>query len=138
MALLEKHLRVKKSTLPGAGKGLFTKKDIAKGERIVEYKGRVTDWKNADHDNNFTIFMVRRDYVIDARPYKKALAKYANDARGLVRVKGVVNNAEYEEADDKRIYITAIKDIPAGSEILVSYGKDYWDVIRYNRKLERA
>ena len=138
MALLEKYLVVKKSTLPGAGKGLFTKRDIAKGERIVEYKGRITDWKTADHRDNPTIFMVSRNHVIDARPFKKALAKYANDARGLVRVKGIVNNAEYEETDDKRIYITALKDIPAGSEIFVAYGKEYWDVIRYNQKLERA
>ena len=29
----------------------------------------------------------------------------------------------------------AAKDIPAGSEIIVSYGKEYWDVIRENIKL---
>ncbi|MBL0329225.1 MAG: SET domain-containing protein-lysine N-methyltransferase [Bacteroidetes bacterium] len=32
---------IKKSTIPGAGKGLFTKKDIKKGERIVEYLGEI-------------------------------------------------------------------------------------------------
>jgi hypothetical protein len=103
----------------------------------VEYKGRVTDWKNADHENNGTIFMVSRRHVIDPRPWKTAIAKYANDARGLTRKKGITNNAEYEEEGTK-VYITAIKDIPAGSEIFVGYGKEYWDVIRYNLRLQQS
>jgi hypothetical protein len=41
MALLEKHLRIKRSLLPGAGKGLFTTKFIPKGTRIVEYKEKL-------------------------------------------------------------------------------------------------
>jgi hypothetical protein len=41
MVLLEDQLIVKKSSLPGSGKGLFTKKLIPKGTRIVEYKGRI-------------------------------------------------------------------------------------------------
>ncbi|PZR24775.1 MAG: SET domain-containing protein-lysine N-methyltransferase, partial [Azospira oryzae] len=48
MALLEKHLYVKKSTLPGAGKGLFTKVFIPKGTRIIEYKGEVLTWKEVE------------------------------------------------------------------------------------------
>jgi SET domain-containing protein len=77
---------------------------------------------------------VKRDHVINAEPYKKALARFANDARGLKRVKGVINNAEYKE-DGLRVFIVAKRDIPAGSEILVDYGKEYWDVIRYNNRI---
>src|SRR5690606_40160989 len=51
MALLEKHLYVKKSTLPNSGKGLFTKVFIPKGTRIVEYKGRRTVWKDVKDDD---------------------------------------------------------------------------------------
>jgi SET domain-containing protein len=39
--------------------------------------------------------------------------------------------------DDKKVFIEAIKDIPAGSEILVSYGKEYWDVMKENAKFEK-
>ncbi len=135
MALLEKQLVVKKSTLPNAGKGLFTKKPIPKGARIVEYKGKITSWKDADHRNggNGYIYYVKRYHVIDALPYKKALARYANDARGIVRVKGITNNSEYVE-DGLKAYITSTKDIPANGEIFVGYGKEYWDVIRDNIK----
>jgi SET domain-containing protein len=138
MALLEKQLVVKKSTLPGSGKGLFTKKAIPKGTRIVEYKGRITSWKDSDHRNgaNGYIYYVKRYHVIDALPYKKALARFANDAKGISRVKGITNNSEYLE-DGLKVYITATKDIPANAEIFVGYGKEYWDVIRENRKLAK-
>jgi hypothetical protein len=43
MAFLEKQLYLKKSHLPGAGKGLFTRKAIAKGSRICEYTGQKKD-----------------------------------------------------------------------------------------------
>ena len=135
MVLLEDQLVVKKSKLPGAGKGLFTKKFIPRGTKIVEYKGRISTWKEVNHqkgDNGY-IFYVKRDHVIDAAPYKKALARFANDARGINKVKGITNNSEYKEFG-LRVFIVANKDIPAGSEILVDYGKDYWKVIRYNRR----
>ena len=51
MAFLEKQLYVKKSTLPNAGKGLFTKKLIPKGTRIVEYKGKTRTWKEVQKDD---------------------------------------------------------------------------------------
>jgi uncharacterized protein len=136
MALLEKQLFVKRSTIPESGKGLFTKKFIPKGTRIVEYKGRISRWKDVkDEDGkNGYIFYVNRNHVIDGKPYKKALARYANDARGLVKIKGVSNNSDYI-IDGKKAYIESKKDIPAGAEILVDYGKDYWKVIRDNLKL---
>src|SRR5688572_1999448 len=136
MALLEKQLIVKKSALPNSGKGLFTKKFIPKGTRIVEYKGKISSWKEVkDEDGkNGYIFYVNRNHVIDALPTLKALARYANDARGLSRITGITNNADYI-TDGLKAYIESKKDIPAGAEILVDYGKDYWKVIRHNLKL---
>lgn len=133
MALLEKQLKVKKSTIPDSGKGLFTKKPIPKGTRIIEYKGKITTWKEADHKDgaNGYIYYVKRNYVIDALPYKAMLARYANDAKGIKKIKGITNNSEYVE-DNKRVFIESKKDIPANSEIFVGYGKEYWDVIRFN------
>jgi SET domain-containing protein len=137
MALLEKQLVVKLSTIPGAGKGLFTKKPIPKGTLIVEYKGKVSTWKDVDHDggNNGYIYYLTRNFVINAANYKTALARYANDARGIGRVKGVLNNSHYV-SEGNRVYIETLKEIPAGSEILVSYGHEYWDVIRHNLKID--
>ncbi|MEJ1238694.1 SET domain-containing protein [Chryseolinea sp. T2] len=139
MALLERQLKVKTSQLPNSGKGLFTTKAIPKGTRIVEYKGRRSKWKDVrDEDGkNGYIFYINRNHVIDALPTKSALARYANDARGLTKIKGVINNSDYV-VDGIKAYIESKRDIPAGAEILVDYGKDYWKVIRDNMKLWKS
>jgi hypothetical protein len=132
MALLEEFLEVKKSNLPNSGMGLFTKMFIPKGSLIVEYKGRRTTWKEVENDyKNGYIYFISNSNVIDAKTYKKALGRYANDASGLSRVKGINNNSVYEGHGDK-IFIKAVKDIPAGNEILVDYGKDYWEITKKN------
>ncbi|MES1197773.1 MAG: SET domain-containing protein [Chitinophagaceae bacterium] len=139
MTIPKNKLFVKRSGLAGAGKGLFTKVFIPKGTPIIEYKGTITTWKEVDHTNceNGYIYYVKRTHVIDARPYPDALARYANDARGLNRKKGIVNNSEYKE-EGLKVFIVAKKDIPAGSEILIDYGKEYWDVIRHNLKVDQS
>ena len=136
MALLEKQLFVKKSTIPNSGKGLYTKEFIPKGTRIVEYKGKISAWKDVKDEDGKSgyIFYVNRNHVINALPVKTALARFANDARGLVRIKGLTNNCDYV-TEGKKAYIESKRDIPARSEILVDYGGDYWKVIRENMKL---
>lgn len=137
MALLEKYLFVDDSTIPGAGKGLFTKVDIPKGTRIVEYKGRRTTWKEVKNDSeNYYIYTINRNNVIDAGKTLSALARYANDAKGFNRVKGLSNNSVYVN-DSNRAFIESVKDIPAGAEIFVDYTQDYWKVLKENKRREK-
>lgn len=139
MPLLEKHLIVKRSTLKGAGKGLFTRKDIPRGRKIVEYKGRISTWKEVDNHKGFNgyIYYVTRSHVIDARRAKEALARYANDAKGLSKTDGITNNCTYI-IEGLKVYIKAMRNIPAGSELFVGYGKEYWDIIRENGGVKKA
>ena len=91
-------------------------------------------WKEVEKmadDRNGYVFYFNRNYVIDAWKTKKGVAHYANDAKGIVRVPGIKNNSEYD-TKKQRCYIVATKDIEPGSEILVGYGAEYWQVIRYN------
>ena len=115
---------------------MYTRKLIRTGDRIIDYKEKMTTWKEVNHrkGTNGYIYFINRDHVLDAYTYRKALGRYANDARGIRRKKGLTNNAIYE-ADGLKVYIVAIREIPAGSEILVGYGKEYWDVIRQNEKI---
>jgi SET domain-containing protein len=131
MALLEKQLIIKRSGLPKAGKGLFTAKMIPRGTRIVEYKGVIKTWKEITENPVFNgyVFYVNKNHVIDAKNYKPGMAQLANDAKGLSRREGVLNNSKYEE-ENKKVYIVATKNIPAGAEIFVGYGKEYWDVVK--------
>lgn len=133
MTFISDNLKIKRSSLPGAGKGLFTKIFIPKGTCIAEYKGKIIKWKEVDVGNPY-IYYVTRKRVIDAKTYKRAFGRYANDAEGLFSRKGIRNNAEYSEQGAK-VYIKAIKDILPGSEIFVGYGKEYWDAIRFNLRI---
>lgn len=138
MSLLKKQLAIRPSVLPGAGNGLFTTQFIPKGTLIIEYKGKVSAWKDVNHDNgnNGYIYYVNRNHVIDASKHPNELARYANDARGLTKVRGVNNNAEYAE-EGKKVFIRAKKNIQPGEEILVAYGKEYWQTVRENIRIER-
>ena len=137
MALLEKQLEVKESNIPGAGMGLYTKEFIPKGTRIIEYTGRIRTWKDAQHDHsNYYILYVTRNHIIDAGRRKSSLARYINDAKGLKKIKGINNNTEFIR-EGKRMFVEATKNIPAGSELFVGYGKEYWDVIRANIKVDK-
>lgn len=130
-------LVVKKSQLPSAGKGLFTTKDIKKGSKIIEYRGEVIDWKEyckrVKEDKDGYLAFISRKKCIDAYNTPQYKARYANDAEGLIKIKGIKNNAEYQIIDDK-VYIVATRDIKAGEEIFVSYSKDYWNALKYNIK----
>jgi hypothetical protein len=130
----EKYLFLDKSTLPNAGKGLYTTIEIPKGEKIVEYKGEIVPWKvceaRFEEDHGGYAFYVNSKYCIDAINTPQHLARYANDARGISRIKGLTNNCVYETMKDKKVFIVSTKKIPAGAEIFVSYGDEYWGAIK--------
>ncbi len=127
-------LIVKKSKIPRSGKGLFTTSSIRKGDIIVEYQGEKISWKECEKRDRYHIsrapylFFVSKHNCLDAEYTMDALARYANDAQGYVRFNGLKNNADYNIIKSKP-YIVASRNIKAGGEILVSYGKDYWEAI---------
>jgi len=131
MALFEKYLQIKKSKLPNAGKGLFTKIDIPKGKRVVEYKGKLRLWKNVKHLDGYNGYLmyITRNAVIDAKPAIDTFGRYANDANGLGKTPGLKNNCEYV-SEGTKCYIKSLRLIKKGEEILVGYGKDFWKLQR--------
>ena len=139
MAYLEKYLYLKKSGLAGSGYGLFTKINIKKGTRIVEYKGRIQPWKEVKDEDGYNpyLFKVNSRIAINAMPFKKTFGRYANDARGFVKIKGLRNNSEYEVVG-KKVYIDAIRNIKRYEEILVEYGGNFWSLMKKIRKEKRV
>jgi hypothetical protein len=101
------------------GKGVFAKRDIPKGTRIVEYLGDRISHKEADeryeghdpNDNHTFLFIVDRKTVIDG-------GVKGNDARFINH--SCDGNCE-SEIEKSRVYIEAIKDIKKGDEL----GYDY-------------
>lgn len=138
MALLEKHLRIRPSVIPSAGRGLFTLVDIPKGTLIVEYKGRLRKWKEVeavDGENSY-IFQISSRWAVDAEKALKTFGRYANDARGERRSNGHRNNAEYV-VKGLKVYIKSTRKIHAGNEVFCDYGRAYWTA-DMAQKRERA
>ncbi len=132
------HLYVAESTIPNIGMGLFTKEDIKKGTLIIEYVGEITKWEAVRYDpSNAYLYYVNDDYVINAKDRPEVIARYANDAYGLTKINGLHNNSRFVNVNG-RIFIKSTRNIPAGSEILVNYGKGYWETVRENVKHETA
>ena len=133
-------LLIKKSKLPGCGKGLFTTKAILKESRIIEYRGEIIDYKEyrkrARKEVDQYLFYVRRDLCIDAMHTPQYKARYANDAAGLTRVKGFRNNSDYIIFGDK-CFIVASRNIKAGEEIFVNYTNHYWKSMRKRMKKQK-
>lgn len=131
-------LVVRKSGLPGAGKGLFAKDGFIQGQLIIEYKGARTTMKEVRDSGIIShyIYCVNRNYVIDANDYPESLGRYANDADGLSTYNGITNNAKFILLN-KKVYLQAVRNIAPGAEILVAYGKAYWDTIRTNIEIDK-
>jgi len=133
-------LIVKKSKIPGSGKGLYTTKPIKKESKIIQYRGEEIGWKEykerVDRDEDGYLFFFNKNKCVDAFHTPQYKARYANDANGFERVKGLKNNSQYEIFDDA-CFIVATRDIKAGEEIFTDYTKDYWDSMRYNYNLKK-
>lgn len=121
-----KYVKVKKSNIHN--KGVFAKRDIPKGTKVIEYVGRKITKPQADkiyekslekHKKNnkkgsVYIFELNKKHDIDGDvPWNKA--KYINHSCNP--------NCETEIIDNK-IWIISIKDIKKGEEITYNYGYD--------------
>lgn len=130
-------LIVKKSKLPGCGKGLFTTKAIKKDSKVIEYRGEKIGYtefrRRARNEVDQYIFFVRMGLSIDSMHTPQYKARYANDARGFVRVKGLKNNSEFIIYGDK-VFVVASRDIKAGEEIYVDYTEHYWKDMKKRRR----
>jgi hypothetical protein len=131
MRLLQR-LAIGKSTIPGAGEGLFLAKGaqpIRRKERIVLYTG---DWARLlpDSDDGGPYFLqITRNLAVDAARTNTALGRWANDPRGGINAAGkrLRPNAQLvADTGRKQGALRASRTIKPGDEILVSYGRDYW------------
>lgn len=104
------------------GRGVYAARRIAKGERIIEYRGELISWKEADRrppsdpdDPHHTFFfsLSNGKQVIDAGSGGNA-ARWINHSCDP--------NCETEEDEEgKRVFIQALRDIRRGEELFYDY-----------------
>ncbi|HPI31066.1 MAG TPA: SET domain-containing protein [Bacteroidales bacterium] len=128
-------ISIKPSQIPGSGLGLWATKDFKKGDVIVKYDGdkislKECERRNQNQDGYGGYYLtLSKNRIIDAQHTLWAMGRYANDAAGLNRIKGLRNNAKYQLIK-REAFIVASRNIKAGEEILVSYGRSYWNILR--------
>ncbi len=110
--------RVSVRQSPVHGKGVFALCGLRAGERIFEYKGMVTTWREAarwnarrDVSGHTFLFGLSDGRVIDG-------GRGGNGARWLNHA--CAANCEAVE-DSGRVYIETIREIAAGEELFIDY-----------------
>jgi SET domain-containing protein len=110
------------------GLGLFTLRPIKSGQRIIEYVGTIITNEEADRRGGKYLFELDEKHAIDGTT-RSNLARYINhscrpNAEGLTT--------------GRRIWIWALRDIEAGEELTLNYGKDYLDTHIKRCKCEKC
>jgi SET domain-containing protein len=115
-------LYIKESPL--GGNGVYAARDIKEGE-ILEYSPYIED-----HIDKFTGIV--RDYIFN-KPNNKAIVAFGYSS--------MYNHADVPSADwevkDDGIQITANKDINKDDEIFISYGSNYWNTRKLEKKIPK-
>jgi len=130
-------VEVKRTTLPKTSRrnrGLFTTVNIKKNHLITEYNGIPINRERAmslrKEGKATHIKGLNYDLFLDGNRWPKlgqGAAQMANDAKDSKK-----NNSKFVVKFDSSVgrevcFLKALRDIEAGEEIFVSYGKGYWN-----------
>jgi hypothetical protein len=134
-------LRVTKSSIIGAGMGLFATRDITRGEHIADYTGDEIQLTNERAGGPYALATTQRS-AIDAARTNTGYGRWANDPRNSAQDAAAVvassrcANAEFVINPARRTgRLRATRNITKGSEIFVSYGAAYWRAFGPHAKL---
>ncbi|MCR4276331.1 MAG: SET domain-containing protein [Candidatus Parcubacteria bacterium] len=100
-----------------AGLGLFATRAFKKGERVIEYVGRVIPTAEEYTSKSKYLFEVNKRKTIDGKP-RMNIAGYINHS--------CRPNCE-PEIERGHIFIDAIKNIKTGQEFVYDYGEEYFN-----------
>ena len=143
-------LRVAPSSIPKAGLGLFAVRDYKKGEVVTFYEGEIIDHKEARRredrgiDTHIRVHIALRFYIdgfhTDASDPLVGKASFINHKRTGANVDfgfadSASNKAKMEsflrggafalDPKQRKTFVFALRDIKAGEEFFVDYGRDY-------------
>ena len=137
-------LRLAPSQVPNAGIGVFACENIPAGACIDEYVGEVISYKRP---SSYAL-EVRSDCFIDAQMFPRCYMAMINDCSYIARTRirrkkrwvDTTPDAYYDSKGNRltsncqfvvdeeagRAFIHSLVDIPAGGELFIPYGPDYW------------
>ena len=123
-----KRLRIKPSSIAGAGLGLWVGKvkqepGFKKGDKVADYSGDLIEHEEDADIGGPYVLGLSKTLAIDASRTNVGEGRYANDSRGT----GVPTNARLVcNPGRKSAVLEATRDLQGQEEVFVSYGPDYW------------
>ena len=124
-------LRVQKSHIPGAGRGLFAARNLP-ANHGVPYTGDEIELRTDENGGPY-VLETRRGTGIDAARRNSGLGRWVNDPRGATDEQGRARVANCKFAmhtphgERQRVAaVRTLRPIVSGEELLVKYGSDYW------------
>ena len=124
---MPKKKKIEARLSPIHGNGVFATDTIAKGERVVRYRGtRRTheevdaEYGEIDENGHTFLFTLNDDYVVDANTGGN-IARWINHSCKPNCEAVIEENAKGKRHKDK-VFIEAIRKIAAGEELTYNYG----------------
>ncbi|NZA26456.1 SET domain-containing protein-lysine N-methyltransferase [Luteimonas sp. SJ-92] len=112
---------------PIHGNGVFATDAIAKGERVIRYKGKLrthdevdAEYGDIDEDGHTFLFTLNDDYVIDAN-VDGNVARWINHSCAP-NCEAVIEEDDKSRPHKDKVFIEAVRDIAAGEELTYNYG----------------
>jgi transposase InsO family protein len=129
-------LRIKMSTVPGAGMGLHAARSLPVNHRIDYTGDRVP--LESEHDGGTYFLQLSQHEAIDAARTNAGEGRWVNDPRGT----DAQANSEFclytPPGQPRRACVRTLRPIQRGEEILVKYGAAYWRYQLAKRKVRLA
>lgn len=110
-----KRFVVSKSTIPGAGKGLFAVTNLPMGTKIPYTGDHLATDSHTDHTYCFRLDEKTCLYATTC------LARYVNDTYNTT----FHTNMRWRITND-RVYLETTRRIKSGEELFIRYGSEYW------------
>ena len=122
------HFKVKKSTIKGAGQGLFATEVLRPGDTIGEYTGKVLTDRQANRapyiESDYMLWVCTDCNILGEGPL-------ANHTR-YINHSDRPNSCIVTSTRWKKARIEVVKRILPGQEIFMDYGPDYWEAKKFN------
>jgi len=120
-----KGLRIKQSSIPDAGRGLYAEKDYKQGQIVAQYQGQKMTKREVDkkykEQGDFTVCHGNKPHniCVDAVVTSSSNGRYAN-------VGNATNNTKLKyKAKNKTFRLVATEPISTSREIFADYGDEY-------------
>lgn len=146
---LPSYVRIGKSKLPGAGRGLFATRWLPEGTYVTAYPGPLVDYKSISNRTRaatkyhrkvqlYELEIVNGTTALMFRPdpddLTKGIAHMANDAIHP-EVTGFSNNCDFIQDENCNVYLCTTRNVRRGEELLVDYLLPYWTSYKRPPKL---